>query len=66
MDGGAVEWPLGNSLASLRRAMLMNIAQQLKTEYNPPTDLTPELRHILRRLNEQKDEVVTVERKGTG
>jgi hypothetical protein len=45
--------------------MLMNIAQQLKTEYNPPTDLTPELRHILRRLNEQKDGVVTVERKGT-
>ena len=39
----------------LRRAMLMGIAERLKTEYSPPTDLTPELRNILRRLEEQKD-----------
>jgi hypothetical protein len=39
----------------LRQAMLTGIAQRLKVEYNPPTDLTPELRNILRRLEEQKD-----------
>ena len=39
----------------LRRAMLMSIAERLKTECNPPTDLTPELRNILRRLEEQED-----------
>ena len=31
------------------------IGQKLKAERDPPTDLTPELRNILRRLEEQKD-----------
>ena len=33
----------------------MGIAERLKTERDPPTDLTPELRNILRRLEERKD-----------
>jgi hypothetical protein len=39
----------------LRRAMLMSIAERLQAECDPPTDLTPELRNILRRLEERKD-----------
>jgi hypothetical protein len=39
----------------LRQAMLTGIAQRLKAEWAPPTDLTPELRNILRRLEEQKE-----------
>jgi hypothetical protein len=39
----------------LRQAMLIAIGQKLKAESDPPTDLTPELRNILRRLDEQKD-----------
>ena len=39
----------------MRRAMLMGISERLKTEYNPPTNLTPELRNILMRLEEQRD-----------
>jgi hypothetical protein len=39
----------------LRQAMLVAIGQKLKAESDPPTDLTPELRDILRRLEEPKD-----------
>ena len=39
----------------LRRAMLMGIGQKLKAECDPPKDFTPELRNILTRLEEQKD-----------
>jgi hypothetical protein len=39
----------------LRQAMLIAIGQKLKAESDPPTDLTPELRNILRRLDAQKD-----------
>jgi hypothetical protein len=39
----------------LRRAMLTSIAERLQAECDPPTDLTPELRNILRRLEERKD-----------
>ena len=39
----------------LRRAMLMSIAERLQAECDPPTDLTPELRNILRRLEERKE-----------
>jgi hypothetical protein len=35
--------------------MLIAIGQKLKAESDPQTDLTPELRNILRRLEEQKD-----------
>ena len=38
----------------LRQAMLMGIAERLTTECSPPTDLTPELRNLVRRLEEQK------------
>ena len=33
----------------------MSIAERLQAERDPPTDLTPELRNILRRLEEQKN-----------
>ena len=39
----------------LRRAMLMGIGQKLKAECDRPKDFTPELRNILTRLEEQKD-----------
>ena len=39
----------------LRQAMLTGIAQRLKAGCDPPIDLIPELRNILRRLEEQKD-----------
>jgi hypothetical protein len=45
----------GHDSSLLRQAMLIGIAERLKTECDPPTDLTPELRNILRRLEEQKD-----------
>ena len=45
----------GHDVSLLRQAMLTGIAQPLKTECDPPMDLTPELRNILRRLEEQKD-----------
>jgi hypothetical protein len=34
--------------------MLTGIAERLKSECTPPTDLTPELRDILKRLEEEK------------
>jgi hypothetical protein len=52
--GADVKGP-GHDSSLLRQAMMTGIAQRLKTECNPPTDLTPELRNILRRLEEQKD-----------
>lgn len=54
VTGGALERPPHDS-SLLRRAMLIAIGQKLKAESDPPTDLTPELRNILRRLEEQKD-----------
>ena len=45
----------GHDSSLLRQAKLIGIAERLKTECDPPTDLTPELRNILRRLEEQKD-----------
>ena len=45
----------GHDTSLLRQAMLTGIAQRLKKEYDPPTDLTPELRDILRRLEERND-----------
>ena len=45
----------GHDTSLLRQAMLTGIAERLKKEYDPPTNLTPELRNILRRLEEQKD-----------
>ena len=39
----------------LRQAMLTAVGQRLKVECDPPRDLTPELRNILRRLDEQND-----------
>jgi hypothetical protein len=49
-----VERPPRDS-ALLRQAMLIAIGQKLKAEIDPPTDLTSELRNILRRLEQQKD-----------
>jgi hypothetical protein len=54
VTGGALERPPHDS-SLLRRAILIAIGQKLKAERDPPTDLTPELRNILRRLEEQKD-----------
>jgi hypothetical protein len=45
----------GHDTSLLRQAMLTAIAQRLKKEYDPPTDLTPELRDILRRLEVRND-----------
>ena len=53
-----------NSL--LRQAMLIAIGQKLKAECDPPTDLTPELRNILRRLEEQKENEKWRPRKSPG
>ena len=52
--GGDVKGP-GHDTSLLRQAMLIGIAQRLNKEYDPPTDLTPELRDILRRLEERND-----------
>jgi hypothetical protein len=38
----------------LRQAMRTAIGQRLKAECGPPTDLTPELREMLKRLEERK------------
>jgi hypothetical protein len=42
--------PYNNWLPGLHRALLAGIAQQLKAEYEPPTDQTLELADLLRRL----------------
>ena len=45
----------GHDVSLLRQAMLTGIAERLKEECDPPMDLTPELRNILRRLEEEED-----------
>jgi hypothetical protein len=37
------------------RAVLIGIADYLKVEFPPSNDLTPELKDVLRRLEEKKD-----------
>ncbi len=46
----------GEWVQALYRAARAAIGQQLKTEYEPPTELTPELHFILARIEEQKGE----------
>jgi len=46
-----VEWVL-----NLYRAMQAAIGQQLKIEYEPPRELTPELGIVLRKLDEPRHE----------
>ncbi len=41
---------------ALYRAMQAAIGQQLKTEFEPPTELTPELHSILAQIEKQKSE----------
>jgi hypothetical protein len=40
----------------LHRTIQLAIGQQLKKEYEPPTELTTELATILAKLDERKDE----------
>jgi hypothetical protein len=42
-------------LLDLHKAMLIGIAENLKIEYPPLNNLTPELMDVLRRLEEKKD-----------
>jgi hypothetical protein len=42
-------------LLDLHRAMLIGIADNLKIEYQPPNDLTPELMDVVKRLEGKKD-----------
>ena len=46
---------------NLYRAMQATIGQQLKIEYEPPRELTPELAVVLRKLDEPMHEAVLVD-----
>jgi hypothetical protein len=56
---GKPEWLIGRltiiGCPTVHRAMLTGIAEHLKIEYEPPTDPTPELADLLRRLDDEKD-----------
>ena len=47
--------PYDNWLPTVHRATLTGIAEHLKIEYEPPTDPTPELADLLRRLDDEQD-----------
>ena len=45
-----------SGLKALRRTMQEAIGQQLKKEFEPPTELTTELATILAKMDQRKDE----------